>query len=89
MLVLMEGKFPLRSDLTWKRLDESYVLTDRSGAEFSLDPVAFLVWIQCDGKTSIGTVVDVFATGGNRDIVNAAIVAVFEKLTETGAITWN
>jgi len=84
----MEGKFPLRSDLAWKKVDEAYVLTDKSGTDFSLDAIAFLVWIQCDGKTSVETVVDVFSAGGNRDIVKAAIVSVFEKLTVMGMITW-
>lgn len=84
----MEGKFPLKSDMAWKKSGESYVLSDRAGDEFSLDSVAFLVWIQCDGKTSIETIVDVFSVGGNRDIVKAAISTVFERLTEIGAIVW-
>ena len=85
----MEGKFPLRSDSAWKKLGESYMLTDGSGAESSLDPISFLVWIQCDGKTSVENVVDVFSPGGNRDVVEAAILAVFDRLHETGAITWS
>jgi hypothetical protein len=88
MLVPMEGKFPLKSDMSWKKMGDSYVLSDRAGEEFSLDSVAFLVWIQCDGKTHVGAIVDVFAVGGNRDIVKAAIDTVFERLTDIGAIVW-
>lgn len=84
----MEGQFPLKSDFEWKKSGESYTLTDKSGASIQLDTISFLVWIQCDGKTGIDQIVDVFAVGGNRDIIHAALTGVLQKLTENGAITW-
>jgi len=84
----MEGQFPLRLDFGWEKSGESYVLTDKSGKSLVLDAISFLVWIQCDGKTGIEQIVDVFSVGGNRDIIHAALTGVLQKLTETGAITW-
>jgi hypothetical protein len=84
----MEGRFPLKSDFEWKKLGESYILTNKLGASIVLDTISFLVWIQCDGKTGIEQIVDVFSIGGNRDIIHAALTGVLQKLTESGAIVW-
>ena len=85
----MQGEFPLRSDFEWKKLGDTYQLTNKStGRDFKLDPVSFLVWIQCDGKTTVDEIVDVFSVGGNRDIIKTTITGVLEKLTEGKAIEW-
>jgi hypothetical protein len=76
-------------DLVWSRQGELYVLLDKdTNKTFSLDPIAFLVWIQCDGKTRIDKIVDVFSVNGNRDIVKAAINGILEKLEGNGLIKW-
>lgn len=89
---LMEGKFPLRSELEWRKSGEAYTLFNKeTQSSVNLDAVSFLVWIQCDGKTSIDRIADVFSIGGdthNRDIVKAAITGVLEKLTEGDIIRW-
>lgn len=85
----MQGTFPLRSEgFEWKKLDETYLLTNKDGASIELDPISFLVWVQCDGRTSVTQIIDVFAIGGNHDIIESAIRGVLEKLTESGAIAW-
>ncbi len=86
----MEGKFPLKSkELEWSKAPEGYVLLDKDqNKTFQIDPISFLVWIQCDGKTSVETIVDVFTVDGNRDIIKAAVTGVLEKLTSSGIIKW-
>ena len=86
----MEGKFPLKTrDLQWSREGDAYVLVDNAlGKSFRIDPVSFLVWVQCDGKTSVEEIIDVFTVDGNRDIIKAAVTGVLEKLTTGGLISW-
>jgi len=86
----VEVKNPTKiKDLIWSRQGELYVLLDKdTNKTFSLDPIAFLVWIQCDGKTRIDKIVDVFSVNGNRDIVKAAINGILEKLEGNGLIKW-
>jgi len=76
-------------ELQWNRAGDIYVLIDQSNNKnYTLDPIAFLVWLQCDGKTNIEQVVDVFSVDGNRDIVKAAITGILEKLTGSGLLKW-
>jgi len=76
-------------ELQWNRAGDIYVLVDQnSNKNYTLDPIAFLVWLQCDGKTNIEQIVDVFSVDGNRDIVKAAITGILEKLTGTGLLKW-
>jgi len=84
----MDGKKPAKmKELQWTKQGELYVLLDRDTQKtYSLDPIAFLVWIQCDGKTDIEQIVDVFAVDGNRDIVKAAINGILSKLAESGLV---
>ena len=66
-----------------------YVLSDPDTKEKQqIDSISFLVWIQCDGKTSVEDIVDVFAVDGNRDIVKAAINGIMEKLEKKKLIEW-
>lgn len=85
-----DEKFPQKTkDLVWQRTGEVYILVDKETQQnFTLDPISFLVWIQCDGKTSVNAIADVFAVDGNRDIVKAAISSVLEKLEHGGLIKW-
>jgi len=83
-------KVPARTkELTWEKTGESYVLLDKeTNKNFNLDPISFLVWIQCDGKTDLETIVDVFSVNGNRDIVKAAIKGIIEKMEGIGLVKW-
>lgn len=87
---MSEDKKPQKTkELTWNRSGEIYLLLDKDTQKtFTLDPIAFLVWIQCDGKTNIEQIVDIFSVNGNRDIVKAAINGILEKLVESGLIKW-
>ena len=86
----MQGTFPLKTkDFAWIKSDKGYVMTDKeTGQTVNLDPVSFLVWVQCDGKTSITEIIDVFSVGGNRDVITSTIKGVLEKMTESGMIEW-
>src|SRR3989304_9818351 len=85
-----EARKPLKiKDLTWTKQGEVYMLLDEETKKtYSLDPIAFLVWIQCDGKTSLDHIVDVFSVNGNRDIVKAAENGILGKLVGNGLIKW-
>ena len=86
----MKEKKPKRvKELQWTRTGNLYLLVDQeTNKTYTLDPISFLVWIQCDGKTDLEQIVDVFSVNGNRDIVKAAIVGILEKLEKSGLIKW-
>jgi hypothetical protein len=86
----MEGKFPVKSkELPWSRSGEAYVLADsQTNKNYPLDPISFLVWVQCDGKTKLDSIVDIFTVNGNRDIVKAAVSGILDKLANNGLIKW-
>lgn len=85
----MEGKFPLKEEgIEWAKLGDAYVLTNTIGRSAQIDTISFLVWIQCDGKTSVEKIIDVFSVGGNRDIIEAAVKGILEKLTTSALIKW-
>lgn len=76
-------------DMAWEKSTEAYTLIDKEANKtYSLDPIAFLVWVQCDGKTEVDKIVDVFAVNGNRDIVKAAIDGILDKLSSSGLVKW-
>lgn len=74
--------------MQWTKTGNFYLLIDRDQKSYTLDPISFLVWIQCDGKTDIEEIVDVFSVNGNRDIVKAAIMGILEKLENLKLIEW-
>jgi len=84
----MKDKTPVKiKDFAWNKTGEMYVLLDKDkNKTYSLDPISFLVYIQCDGKTCIEEIVDVFSVNGNRDIVKAAIIGILHKLKTQGLI---
>ena len=88
--MIEENKNPDKvKEMTWTKSGDLYVLVDKETQKtFSIDPIAFLVWLQCDGKTDIEKIVDTFSVDGNRDIVKAAIKGILEKLTENGLLKW-
>ena len=88
--MIEENKNPDKvKEMTWTKSGDTYVLVDKDTQKsFSIDPIAFLVWLQCDGKTNVERIVDVFSVDGNRDIVKAAIKGILEKLTENGLLKW-
>ena len=81
---------PLKIEgMDWNKAGNVYLILDKKTKKtHTLDPIAFLVWVQCDGKTNIDQMVDVFAVNGNRDIIKAAIAGILEKLKESGLIKW-
>lgn len=90
-MALDENRKPDKvKEMNWTKSGDLYVLIDKEKSEktFSVDPIAFLVWMTCDGKTSVDHIVDVFSVDGNRDIVKAAIKGILEKLTESGLLKW-
>jgi len=83
-------KIPKRTkEMTWTRAGESYILLDPKTKEnITIDPIAFMVWVQCDGKTELESMTDVFSVDGNRDIVQAALKGILDKLESSNLITW-
>ena len=83
-------KLPKKTkEMTWTRVGESYVLLDPDTKKnITIDPIAFMVWVQCDGKTNLEQMTDVFSVDGNRDIVQAALKGILERLEESGLIKW-
>lgn len=83
-------KYPKRvKEMTWSKLGNVYILVDPDTKKtYQIDPISFLVWIQCDGKTSLEQITDVFSVNGNRDIVKAAIQGILDKLNKSGLIEW-
>jgi hypothetical protein len=86
----MQDKRPVKvKEMTWTRTEEAYILLDPdTNKTYALDPISFLVWIQCDGKTDVDRIVDVFSVNGNRDIIKAAIIGILDKMTSSGLIKW-
>ena len=75
--------------MTWTRLGEAYILLDpETKKNITIDPIAFMIWVQCDGKTELEQIVDVFSVNGNRDIIKAAINGILENLEDSGLIKW-
>ena len=76
-------------EMEWSKLGNVYILVDpETKKTHNIDPIAFLVWIQCDGKTSLEQITDVFSVNGNRDIVKAAIKGILDNLDKSGLIKW-
>jgi hypothetical protein len=83
-------KYPKKTrEMNWSKLGNTYILFDPvTKKNYDIDPITFLVWIQCDGKTSVDQITDVFSVNGNRDIVKAAIMGILDKLEKIGIIEW-
>lgn len=83
-------KKPIKlENVEWKKAGNLYLLQDKEkNKTHSIDPISFMVWIQCDGKTEVEQIVDVFSVNGNRDIIKAAITGVLEKLEGQKLIRW-
>ena len=76
-------------EMTWTRVGESYVLLDiKTKENVTIDSIAFMVWVQCDGKTNLDNMTDVFSVDGNRDIVQAALRGILDKLKDSGLVAW-
>ncbi|MBL7169655.1 MAG: PqqD family protein [Candidatus Aenigmarchaeota archaeon] len=77
-------------EMAWTRVGEAYLLLDPDTKKnVTIDPIAFMVWVQCDGKTDLESMTDVFSVDGNRDIVQAALKGILEKLEESGLVKWS
>jgi len=69
------------------RAGEFYVLYDPvTNESFNLDPIAFIVWLQCDGKTHIDEIVELLSVENNKDIIKAAVAGIIDRLAENGII---
>lgn len=69
------------------RTGDFYVLYDPiTNESFNLDPIAFIVWLQCDGKTPIDEIVDLLSVENNKDIIKAAVSGIIDRLAENGII---
>ena len=85
----MDKKPAKTKELEWNKSGELYLLLDKdTNKTYSLDPISFLVWVQCDGKTNLEQIVDVFSVDGNRDIIKAAISGILDKLKDSGLVKW-
>jgi hypothetical protein len=74
-------------EMTWTKLGDAYLLIDPTTKKtYNLDSISFLIWIQCDGKTSVNDLTEVFSVNGNSDIVEAAIMGIIDKLTDSGLL---
>lgn len=80
--------FPKKiKELTWTKVADNYILVDpKTKKTYNIDTISFLIWVQCDGETSIDDMVDIFSVNGNRDIVKAAIRGILDKLEDSGLI---
>ncbi|OGI15915.1 hypothetical protein A3K63_00985 [Candidatus Micrarchaeota archaeon RBG_16_49_10] len=75
-------------EMAWSKLGETYILVDpATNKTFNIDTTSFLIWVQCDGKTSVEDMTDIFSVNGNRDIVKAAIVGIIDKLKDYGLVS--
>lgn len=88
--VKMSMKKPVKTrDMRWEKAGGVYLLRDdETNRTYTLEPIPFLVWIQCDGKTDLEQIVDVFSVDGNRDIIKAALTSILQNLTDSGLIKW-
>jgi len=76
-------------ELEWQQLGNIYLLIDKQNNKtYSLDAISFLIWMQCDGKTDLEDLVDLFAINGNRDIVRNAVLNILENLRNLNLIEW-
>lgn len=76
-------------EMNWSKLENVYVLSDPdTGKNYNIDSISFLIWVQCDGKTSLEQITDVFSVDGNRDIVKSAIKGILGRLEKSGLIVW-
>ncbi|MBU5688346.1 MAG: PqqD family protein [Candidatus Aenigmarchaeota archaeon] len=80
--------FPKKTkEYEWMRAGDFYVLYDPvTNESFNLDPIAFIVWLQCDGKTHIDEIVDLLSVENNKDIIKAAVSGIIDRLAENGII---
>lgn len=77
-------------EFNWMRSEDFYILYDpETNENFNLDPISFIVWFQCDGKTNIDDIVDLLSVEDNKDIVKAAVTGIIDKLVEYGLIKKN
>jgi DNA-binding MarR family transcriptional regulator len=82
-------KKPSKIEHEWSKTEELYVLSNKdSGKTASLDQVSFLIWVSCDGKTSIEQIVDILSVDGNRDIIRANVTGILDKLEKSELIKW-
>ena len=77
-------------ELAWSKLGDKYVLVDHDTKKnFNIDDTSFLIWIQCDGKTEVDDMVEIFSVNGNKDIVKAAILGIIDKLKDYGLVEYS
>lgn len=80
--------FPKKTkNFDWVRAGDAYVLFDPvTNENYNLDPMSFIIWLQCDGKTSVEEIVNLLSVENNQDIVKAAVSGILERLKQNGII---
>lgn len=77
-------------EFEWMKTGEFYVLYDpKTNENFNLDPIAFIVWLQCDGKTKVDEIVDLLSVESNKDIIQAAVMGIIDRLVQYGLLKKN
>lgn len=73
--------------LAWEYAGEFYILHDeKDNSHYKLDPLAFLVWAQCDGHTDVEEMVSVLAADKGSDIVRTTVLNTVDRLQEMGLV---
>jgi hypothetical protein len=79
-----------KKEMAWSKLGDTYVLVDpETKKTYNIDATSFLIWIQCDGKTTVDDMTDIFSVDGNKDIVKAAILGIIDKLKDYGLVEYS
>ena len=80
--------FPKKTkNFEWVRAGEFYVLFDPiTNENYNLDPMSFIIWLQCDGKTSVDEIVNLLSVENNQDIIKASVSGIIERLKQNGIL---
>lgn len=83
-------RYPKQTEnVAWEKAEETYVMVHpKTKQSLQIEPLAFMIWAQCDGRTSIEDIIDVFAVGGNKEVVKASINGILKRLEDAKLIKW-
>jgi hypothetical protein len=81
-------KHPARlEDVVWKSVNGYYMIEDlKSKKMYKLDQMSFLIWAQCDGRTGVEEIVDVFYAEGSRELIKTTVTNILDKLEGSGLV---
>lgn len=76
-------------EMNWSKNNGMYILADPgTNKTYNVDSVSFLIWVQCDGKTSVDEIANVLSVDGNKDMVKAAVKGILDRLEKSELIVW-